>query len=173
MRAVRVTINSGVYDDGRDELEAVSEALWHERHLLGRLVFKLAIVRALLTARAYTWLPMAADEAAGLVDELDRLEGDPATLRSLRALAATAPAPWDTIIGEHCQALTGLRRQVRLMASGTVRDLTEGTELVAARVACAETEDDETSSSVLQLAWSGLRRVALRVGVSWDPDEMN
>jgi hypothetical protein len=173
MFAVGVTISSRVHDHGREHLEAVSESLWRERHLLGRLVFKLAIVRALLSARAYAWLPMAADETAGLVDELDRLERDPATLRSLRALAATAPAPWDTIIGDHCQALTGLRRQVRLMASGTARDLAAGTELVAARLASIETEDDETSGSVLQLAWSGLHRVALRVGNSWDPDEMN
>ncbi len=161
-----------MHDDAHARLEAVSESLWRERHLLGRLVFKFAIVRALLASGSYAWLPMAADEAAGLVDEVDRLEREPASLRALRELAASAPEPWDHILGEHCQAVIGLRRQVRLMASGTVRDLAERTDALAA-LAAHVASDDETVGPVLEVAWSGLRRVAMRAGGSWEPDELN
>jgi hypothetical protein len=163
----------GVQHDRHDRLDAVSESLWRERHLLGRLVFKFAIVRALLAAGAYAWLPMAADETAGLVEEVERLEGDRTSVRALQALAATSPEPWDTILGEHCEAVAALRRKVRLMASGTVKDLTERTASLAAVVANVEGEDGETDGTVLEVAWSGLRRVALRAGGCWEPDEMN
>lgn len=163
---------SSVQDDRHDRLEALSESLWRERHLLGRLVFKFAIVRALLASGAYTWLPMAADEAAELLEEVDCLERDQTTTRALRELAATSPEPWDRIFSEHCQVVVALRRQVRLMTSGTVRDLAEQTDLLPTLLARLEAED-ETNGAVLQAVWSGLCRIAMRAGGSWEPDEMN
>src|SRR5215218_1853946 len=121
-------------EDDRDELEAVSESLWRERHLLGRLVFKLAVVRALLAAEAYEWLPVAADETIGLVEELDQLGRRRTPLPWLRTLAATTPAPWDHIFAEHGRSLLDLRRRVRVMASETMRGLAGATESMAAEV---------------------------------------
>src|SRR5215207_9800326 len=65
----------GVEVDDSDRYDPLSEVLWCERGLLAPLVFKLAVVRILLVAESYRWLPNAADEAAGIADELESVSG--------------------------------------------------------------------------------------------------
>src|SRR3954469_15702982 len=112
-------MRGGVDVDDSTRYDALSDVLWQERALLSRLVFKLAVVRILLAAEGYGWLPLAADEAAGITEELEVVGGwrrgllgerEPMTLVDM---AGAAPAPWDEILHEHRESLLVLRDQAR------------------------------------------------------------
>jgi hypothetical protein len=160
-------------NDGLDGLEAMSESLWQMRQLLGRLVFKLAIVNTLLSAEAYDWLPIATDEVAALVDELNVLDRDLGTLRGLRTLAARTPEPWTTILGDHYLSLVRLRRQLRQMARGTQGALAAGAGPMVARVAALEAEHDELGGQLVRMAWTGAERTASLTQLAWDVDDLS
>ena len=118
--------------DDRNRYDPLSDVLWRERSLLARLVFKLAVVRILLAAEGYRWMPIAADEAAGISDELDSLSRDrrglidrhaPVPSPTLLDIAVSAPTPWDEILHDHRESLLLLRDQARRGALSTAQAL--------------------------------------------------
>jgi hypothetical protein len=173
MSAAGWTIKSEVDVEHRNQLEAVSESLWRQRHLLSRLLFKLAIVRAVLAAEAYTWLTIAADETGEILDELETLEWHDPGRVARPVPAAPAPAPWDTILGEHRAALGVLRRQAHTVAEATMKNLFEGADAIAAEVARLEAEEDILGGRALLLAWCGLRRDVARAARRWSDGDLN
>lgn len=161
--------------EGSDDYDPLSEVLWRERSLLARLVFKLAVVRILLAAEGYRWLPIAADEAAGITDELDSLRTDRQCLigrhaSTLLDLAVAAPTPWDEILYDHRDSLLRLRDQARRGALSTAQALTATSESVIAQVKELEQEGAAVDGQVLRLAWDHLRDVTDRAAGS-TPDD--
>jgi len=154
--------------DGTTKYDPLSDVLWQERSLLSRLVFKLAVVRILLAAEGYRWLPIAADEAAGITEELEVVGGwrrgllsehEPMTLLDV---ARAAPAPWDEILHEHRQSLLVLRDQARRGASSTVAALAATRASVAAEMEDLEMHGDGLGGEVLRLACEHLDEIADR-----------
>jgi hypothetical protein len=159
----------GVDVDDSTRYDPLSDVLWRERALLSRLVFKLAIVRILLAAEGYRWLPLAADEADGITEELESLSGhrrgllggpEPATLLDL---AGAAPAPWDEILRDHRESLLVLRDQARRGASSTTAALAATRGSVAAEVAELEAQGNGIHGQILRLACEHLHEIARRV----------
>jgi hypothetical protein len=162
--------------DGTTKYDPLSDVLWQERSLLSRLVFKLAVVRILLAAEGYEWLPLAADEAAGIIEELEVVGGwrrgllgehEPLTLVDV---AGAAPAPWDDILHEHRESLLALRDEARRGASSTVAALLATRALVAVEVEELEMHGDGLGAEVLRLACEHLHEIADRA-VCLVPDD--
>jgi hypothetical protein len=166
----------GVEVDDRNRYDPLSDVLWRERSLLARLVFKLAVVRILLAAEGYRWLPIAADEAAGITDELEHLAGHRRGLigqyssTTLLDVAGAAPAPWDEILHDHREMLLLLRDQARHGASSTVAALAATRASVAAEVEELELQGEVLDGQVLRLACEHLREVADRAACSVPDD---
>ncbi len=104
----------------------LADLLWRQRGVLDRLLFKLAVVQMILDGRAYAWLPMAADETAGLEEEVADLDRawrtlvrreswPPDLFVTIGLMAAIGPAPWDEILGDHLEVLVRLRTEVRAL----------------------------------------------------------
>ena len=154
--------------DGTTKYDPLSDVLWQERSLLSRLVFKLAVVRILLAAEGYRWLPIAADEAASITEELEVVGGWRRCLLGERGpltlldVAGTAPAPWDDILHEHQESLLLLRDQARRGASSTVAALAATRASVAAEVTELEMHGDGFGGEILRLACEHLREIADR-----------
>jgi hypothetical protein len=170
------SIGCGVEVDDTRLYDPLSDVLWHERSLLSRLVFKLAVVRILLAAEGYRWLPIAADEAAGITDELERLSGRRRGLlreyesMTLLDVACAAPAPWDAILHDHREMLLLLRAQARHGASSTVAALVATRASVAAEVEELELQGDALDGQVLRLACEHLGEIADRAACSVPDD---
>jgi len=167
--------------DDRNRYDPLSDVLWRERSLLARLVFKLAVVRILLAAEGYRWLPIAADEAAGITDELDSLSRDrrglidrhapaPDTAPTLLDIAVCAPTPWDEILHDHRESLLLLRDQARRGALSTAQALAATTESVIAQVRELEREGAAVDGHVLRIACDHLRDITSRAAVSTPSD---
>ncbi len=174
-RACR-SIGCGVEVDGNNLYDPLSDILWRERSLLARLVFKLAVVRILLAAEGYRWLPIAADEAAGITDELDKLSRRRRGLigqhesTTLLDVATAAPAPWDEILHDHREILLLLRDQARHGASSTAAALAATRASVAAEVEELELQGDALDGQVLRLACQHLGEIADRAACSVPDD---
>ena len=167
----------GVEDDG-NRYDPLSDVLWRERSLLARLVFKLAVVRILLAAGGYQWLPIAADEAAGITEELDVLSGHRRGLigqhasATLMDVAVSAPAPWGEILHDHREMLLRLRDQARHGGSSTAAALAAATRAsVAAEVDELELQGDTLDGQILRLACEHLRDIADRAAGSVPDDD--
>jgi hypothetical protein len=165
----------GVEVGGSPQYDPLSDVLWRERSLLARLVFKLAVVRILLAAEGYRWLPIAADEAAGITDELDSLSTDRLGLigryaPTLLDVAVSAPTPWDEILHDHRESLLLLRDQARRGALSTAQALAATTESVTAQVLELERDGATVDGQVLRLAWEHLRDVTDRAAGSVPAD---
>lgn len=115
-------------------LQDVSQALWTERELLERLLFKLEEERALIERGDQRWISWCIDEIRSVVQHLQEAEAarqvafesvadelgiDPGA--SLRELIGSVAYPWDTILSEHQRALGGVARELAHCAS-TDRD---------------------------------------------------
>jgi hypothetical protein len=166
---------SGMEVDRRTDYDPLSEVLWRERSLLARLVFKLAVVRILLVAEGYRWLPMAADEVAGITDELDSLTTDRQGLVGQHAptlldLALAAPTPWAEILHDHRQSLLLLRDQARRGAMSTAQTLAATSDYVTARVKDLEEDGCSFDGQILRLACAHLRNVTDRAAASVPAD---
>lgn len=146
--------------------DPLSDVLWRERILLSRLVFKLAVVRILLAAEGYRWLPLAADEAAGITDELELLCSHRRGLigahdsSTLLDVATAAPAPWSEILHDHRETLLLLRDQARNSGSSTVAALAANRASVAAEVEELEAHGEAVDGHVLRLACEHLGEIA-------------
>ncbi|MGP7960187.1 flagellar export chaperone FlgN [Sanguibacter sp. A247] len=110
-------------------MEGLSALLWRERHLLELLLFKLDVEQLLLTNGRNRWLAHATDEVTTVLDEIRTTElghavaSDAVALdlglapgATLAELVAAAPAPWDTILGEHRDAFLDLTHQIGALA---------------------------------------------------------
>jgi hypothetical protein len=162
-------------DDG-NLYDPLSDVLWRERSLLSHLVFKLAVVRILLAAEGYRWLPIAADEAAGITDELERLSGrrrgllgehGPSTLLDV---ATAAPAPWAEILRDHREMLLVLRDQAHHGASSTAAVLAATRASVAAEVEELELQGEALDGQVLRIACEHLSEIADRAACTVPDD---
>jgi len=162
------SIGCGVEVDSANLYDPLSDVLWRERSLLSRLVFKLAVVRILLAAEGYRWLPIAADEAAVITDELDQLSGRRQGLigqharTTLLDVATTAPPPWDEILHDHREMLLVLRDQARHGASSTAAVLAATRASIAAEVEELALQGDTLDGQVLLLACEHLGEIADR-----------
>jgi hypothetical protein len=111
-------------------LQEVSTTLWQERNLLELLLFKLEEEQLLLAAGRNRWLARATREVEVVLErireaeivramEVDHLA--PTLLLepgpSLRQLAESAPAPWDTMFEDHRQAFLELTEEISALAS--------------------------------------------------------
>jgi hypothetical protein len=145
------------------KLTDVSDALWQERRLLERLVFKFDTVTLLVESGRWRWLVLLADETRVVADELDRhqqqwYERVLGGAKSSRDVDPTleSPSPKKEILGEHDVALARLRQEVRIAARAALDALTE--HPVTAPV--AKGEDEELAVEVFRLALEGLVAVA-------------
>lgn len=106
-------------------IEDVSEALWKERELLERLLFKLEEELALLRSGSSRWLTWGGNEIKAVLVALERAEqcrrehwsvaaaelGLPPDA-SLKALIERAGFPWNTILTEHQRSLNAAAREI-------------------------------------------------------------
>jgi len=162
-------------DAGSTGLAELSELLWQKRRSLERLLFDLAVARIVLHMDRSEWLPMAAADVAGVVDDVDRLESacvefldrEPRDLDvalTLASLAVFVPAPWDEIFQEHDAELIRLNACVRALALATEASLAVFEGSLASRASESLAESDALSTEVLRLACAGLRDAAGRAG---------
>jgi hypothetical protein len=145
------------------KLTDVSDALWQERRLLERLVFKLDTVKMLVESGRWRWLVLAADETRAVADELDRhqqrwyeqvLAGGNARPEIDPALEASSPR--NEILGEHDVALARLRQEVRIAAAGALAALADH----PVTTPIMNGGDDELAVEIFRLALEGLSAVA-------------
>ncbi len=118
---------------------ALSTQLWMERELLEELLFKLSEVTLVVASGSTRWLNKADEEARRVLSWLQDSEiaraaevdglirrcgvGDDVTLTQL---AAIAPAPWDLLLAEHCEALRELTLGIDAAANDNRRRLQQG-----------------------------------------------
>ncbi|QIK84317.1 flagellar export chaperone FlgN [Sanguibacter sp. HDW7] len=118
-------------------MEGLTALLWRERRLLELLLFKLDVEQLLLTNGRNRWLAHATDEVTTVLDEIRTVELGHAVESdavaaglglapgaTLAMLAAAAPAPWDTVLGEHRDAFLELTHQIGALADDNRRLLT-------------------------------------------------
>jgi len=167
----------GVEVDDSDRYDPLSEVLWCERGLLARLVFKLAVVRILLVAESYRWLPNAADEAAGIADELESVSGIRRALIRQQEASATlldiaegAPPPWDEILHDHREMLLVLRDRARRGASSTAAALAAAVDSLDSQIRGLERQGELLDSHILRLAWDHVGDVTGRTACSVPDD---
>jgi hypothetical protein len=96
-------------------LEALSETLWSERHVVEYLLFKVTTAKLLLAADERRFVAMALDEVERVVDKLREFElhralalapvaeawGADASELTLAVIAARAPVPWNGVFSDH------------------------------------------------------------------------
>jgi hypothetical protein len=125
-------------------LSEASNILWHQRHLLELLLFKLDVEQTLLAAGRLRWLARATNEVELVLDEIRSTELARAVAIddvaaelglapacSLRELAAVAPAPWDSILMEHRDAFLVLTEEISVVARANRDLVSHGQQAVA------------------------------------------
>ena len=133
-------------------LTEVSNILWRERQLLELLLFKLEEEQLLLAAGRSRWLAHATREVETVLAEIKRVEltraadvealalslGLPANA-SLRDLAETAPAPWNSVFDEHREAFLAATQEISALAQDNRELLSRGYQ--AARQVLSSMDD--------------------------------
>ncbi len=120
-------------------LAEVTNTLWRERELLELLLFKLEEEQLILTSGRTRWLARATREVEAVLDEVRRaellrsvqvdevaVELGIETAPSLQALAASAPEPWATILGNHRDAFLAATAEIQAMANANRELLATG-----------------------------------------------
>lgn len=120
-------------------LTEVSNILWRERQLLELLLFKLEEEQLLLAAGRSRWLAHATREVETVLAEIKRVETTRAAEvealalsmgltadASLRELAETAPAPWDSVFADHREAFLTATQEISSLAQDNRELLTRG-----------------------------------------------
>lgn len=110
-------------------MQEVADVLRQERHALERLLYRLTVTRALLTAREdrfLTWSAGEIERARHHVREIDLLRAANVQLLgvrgmhrqapTLRQLASLAGDPWAGMLRDHHDALTGLVAEIEVAA---------------------------------------------------------
>jgi hypothetical protein len=126
-------------DDHDDAWASLCTRLWVERDLLEELLFKLTEVQLVAGSGSTRWLNKADDEARRALVALQDTEvvravavedlirrcrvGSDSTLRELIAIA---PTPWDSLLGDHCEALRNLALSIDAVANENRRRLQLG-----------------------------------------------
>jgi hypothetical protein len=96
-------------------LEAASETVWSERHVVEYLLFKMTTAKLLLAADERRFVAMALDEVERVVDRLRACEahralalapvaeawGTDVSELTLAVIAARAPVPWNGVFSDH------------------------------------------------------------------------
>jgi hypothetical protein len=126
--------------EGADQAWAsLCTRLWLERDLLEQLLFKLTEVQLVVGSGSTRWLNKADDEARHALVALQDTEvaravavedlirrcnvGSDSTLRELIAIA---PAPWDSLLSDHCDELRNLALSIDAAANENRRRLQLG-----------------------------------------------
>lgn len=136
-------------------LQEISNILWRERQLLELLLFKLEEEQLLLAAGRTRFLAHATREVEAVLDELKQAElvraaavdavaaelGLPAN-PSLRELAAAAPAPWGSILGEHRDAFLAATQEITAVAEANRQLLGNGQQAVREAMRWVDVPDD-------------------------------
>jgi flagellar biosynthesis/type III secretory pathway chaperone len=117
-----VTIVATAHND----YEALSTLLWRERELLDLLLYKAEEKRYLIVNAKDRWLARVAREIEIILGQLQTLEVERAARSeslaavldlepnpSLQQIAQAAPAPWNTLLGEHHTHLLDLVTEIR------------------------------------------------------------
>jgi FlgN protein len=122
-----------------DAWASLCTRLWLERDLLEQLLFKLTEVQLVVGSGSTRWLNKADDEARHALVALQDTEvaravavedlirrcnvGSDSTLRELIAIA---PAPWDSLLTDHCDELRNLALSIDAAANENRRRLQLG-----------------------------------------------
>jgi hypothetical protein len=120
-------------------MEDLSSVLWRERDLLELLLFKLEVEQLVLTGGRSHWLPMAAREIEGVLEDVREIEllrvvhVDDLALSlglppnpSLQMIADASPEPWRTLWLDHREAFTTVAAQISEMSQSNRVLLTAG-----------------------------------------------
>lgn len=120
-------------------MEDLSSVLWRERDLLDLLLFKLEVEQLVLTSGKSHWLPTAAREIEGVLEEIRKIEllrgvtGDTLAAElglgpnpSLRDIAEASAEPWRTLWLDHREAFTTIATQISEMSQSNRVLLTAG-----------------------------------------------
>jgi FlgN protein len=125
------------------DFSEVSALLWRERETLDLLLFKLVEEQLIMSSGQTRWLSRADREIEAVLNELRTTEvlralevdgladelGLPAS-PSLSLLAEVAPAPWDTLLNEHRQALIIAIGAIEQVKNGNRALIVAGTRAV-------------------------------------------
>ncbi len=120
-------------------MQDLSSILWRERDLLDLLLFKLEVEQLVLTSARSHWLPVAAREIEGVLEEIRQVELLRAvavdTLAaelglepgpSLRDISEHSHDPWREIWLDHREAFTTVATQISEMSQSNRVLLTAG-----------------------------------------------
>lgn len=126
-------------DPADDAWAALCSRLWIERDLLEQLLFRLTEVQLIVATGSTHWLNRADDDARHALLALQDTEvlravavedlvercglGSDCTLTELIAIA---PAPWDSLLTDHCDALRTLALNIDAVANENRRRLRVG-----------------------------------------------
>jgi hypothetical protein len=136
--ATAQSVNSNA-ENADDAWASLCTRLWLERELLEQLLFKLTEVQLVVGSGSTRWLNKADDEAqhalvalqdtevarAVAVEDLIRRCGVGSD-STLRELIAIAPAPWDSLLTDHCEELRNLALSIDAAANENRRRLQRG-----------------------------------------------
>jgi hypothetical protein len=138
-------------------LTEVSNILWRERQLLELLLFKLEEEQLLLAAGRSRWLAHATREVETVLGEIKRVEQTRseevcklavslglAPTASLRELAEAAPAPWNTVFGDHREAFLAATQEISSLAQDNRELLSRGYQ--AARQVLSSMDDQRVET---------------------------
>jgi hypothetical protein len=116
-------------DSQTKELSEFCGVLWREREIVERVLYKIVVQQLVLNTGQTLWLPQANTEIELAVNDLRvvevmrNAEFDTLATRmglaagaSLAELAAIAPEPWGSILGEHRDALRELTAEIERTA---------------------------------------------------------
>lgn len=127
-------------------LQTLSTFLWHERHLLDQLLYRLQVERLVLDAGRADRLPMAAQDVDDVLERIRTAELGRSTAlddvardlhldpdATLAQVAAAVDAPWNDLFRQHREALVAL--------AGAISDVAHDNQqvLAAANHAAQET----------------------------------
>ena len=129
-------------DDHDDAWASLCTRLWVERDRLEDLLFKLTEVQLVVSSGSTRWLNRADDEARQALEALQDTEVVRAVAvqdlirhyqldsgLTLRELIAIAPAPWDSLLTDHCEALRDLALSIDAAAHENRRRLQLGLDI--------------------------------------------
>lgn len=125
-------------------MQEVADVLRQERNSLEQLLYRLTVLRALLTGRDEAFLSWSAgevDAARNHVREVDLLRsaqvqllgvyGPGHSAPTLRQLASFAREPWSGILRDHHDALTNLIAEIEVVRYGSAERARQGIRRVA------------------------------------------
>ncbi|GAB2476721.1 flagellar protein FlgN [Jatrophihabitans fulvus] len=121
---------------------ALAAVLWRERELLEQLLYALTCQQLLLASGGIRWISAADAQVRAAVDEVTACELQRAVVTheyawavglpsdaALEDLARAAEEPWDTVLGEHREALRELASEIGAVTAENRRLLHTGADI--------------------------------------------